>query len=262
MTAWLGVRILKFPHVYIANVCLICTSLTAIHNPNALGKSTEGTSTSQAPRPMAGGFSDYSDLASVQATVDTINADIISLLTSEDLTVENDAEISVVSAQSQVVAGTNYRVTLNVGSRQNVVIQYFVALPYANPDQLPSNIQLIDAGSSSTSSSIGSVGSYSEVSDLDTVQSLVDSVDVDIKQLLTSQGVAVGDSDSITVTSAESQVVAGTNYRQQMTLRLPCHPFCSKYSATAMIYCFSISIHSKTVSHYIVQFPLLIYECS
>merc|ERR1712045_114339 len=115
--------------------------------------------------------------------VDGISDKIFAVLKARSkIPVENGARLFVVSAQSQVVAGTNYRVTLNVGSRQNVIIQYFVALPYANPDQLPSNIQLVDAGSASTVS-MGSFGSYSDVSDLSVVQPLVDSVDSDIKRL-------------------------------------------------------------------------------
>jgi len=98
-------------------------------------------------KPCLGCFTDYDDLDSVQETVDGISDKIFALFKARSkIPVENGARLTVVSAQSQVVAGTNFRVTLNVGSQENVIIQYFVALPYANPDQVPSNIQLIDEG--------------------------------------------------------------------------------------------------------------------
>jgi len=99
------------------------------------------------PEPCVGCYTDYDDLDSVQETVDGISDKIFALFKARSkIPVENGARLVVVSAQSQVVAGTNFRVTLNTGSQQNVIIQYFIALPSANSDQVPSNIQLIDEG--------------------------------------------------------------------------------------------------------------------
>merc|ERR1712207_8196 len=62
------------------------------------------------------------------------------------LSIGDSDTISVVSAQSQVVEGTNYRVTLNVGNYKNVVIQHFVGL---NAD-VPSDYIVIDLGVSTS----------------------------------------------------------------------------------------------------------------
>merc|ERR1719461_961620 len=102
--------------------------------------------TCQVPiKPCLGCFTDYDDLDSVQETVDGISDKIFAVLKARSkIPVENGARLTVVSAQSQVVAGTNFRVTLNVGSQENVIIQYFIGLKENVPDQVPSNIQLID----------------------------------------------------------------------------------------------------------------------
>jgi len=94
-------------------------------------------------KPCLGCFTDYDDLDSVQETVDGISDKIFAVFKARSkIPVENGARLTVVSAQSQVVAGTNFRVTLNVGSQLNVIIQYFVGLK----ENVPSDIQLIDEG--------------------------------------------------------------------------------------------------------------------
>merc|ERR1711933_52282 len=128
---------------------------------------------------------------------------------------------TVVSAQSQVVAGTNYRVTLNIGLHENVVIGYFIGLPANDAEQKPTNLQVIDLGiggvdsPTSTASEDNSltVGSYEDVTDLSEVKSTVFGIDANIRSLLSDEGLSIGDSDTISVVSAQSQVVEGTNYR-------------------------------------------------
>merc|ERR1712244_159579 len=95
------------------------------------------------PEPCMGCYTDYDDLDFVQETVDGSSDKIFALFKARSkIPVENGARLTVVSAQSQVVAGTNFRVTLNVGSQLNVIIQYFVGLK----ENVPSDIQLIDEG--------------------------------------------------------------------------------------------------------------------
>merc|ERR1712241_3396 len=103
-----------------------------------------------AARANVGSYNDISDLSAVKTTVSSMKSDIRTLLTSEGLSVGDDDEISVVSAESQVVAGTNYRITLDVGLNENVIIQYFVDLPVDDAEQAPSNLKLIDLGQTIT----------------------------------------------------------------------------------------------------------------
>merc|ERR1719273_2362097 len=98
-----------------------------------------------------GSYAEMSDLSSVKTAVSSIESDIRSLLVTEGLTVDDDAKIVVVSAESQVVAGTNYRVTIDVGSLlEDVVISYFVDLPVNDAKQTPTNLKLIDLGTTIT----------------------------------------------------------------------------------------------------------------
>merc|ERR1712244_21466 len=95
------------------------------------------------PEPCMGCYTDYDDLDSVQETWDGISDKIFALFKARSkIPVENGARLTVVSARSQLVAGTNFRVTLNVGSQENVIIQYFIGLK----ENVPTNIQLIDEG--------------------------------------------------------------------------------------------------------------------
>merc|ERR1712048_1117619 len=153
-----------------------------------------------------GGYQSVSDLDAVKDTVSEIESDIIALLQQNNLDVDDDAIVIVTSAHSQVVAGTNYAVTLAIGHYADVIIGYFVPLPSTDASQTPTNLHLIDSGYSRM------VGSYSEVSDLSSVKTAVSSIESDIRSLLVTEGLAVDD-DEIDVVSAESQVVAGTNYR-------------------------------------------------
>merc|ERR1712241_1059163 len=156
---------------------------------------------------LMGGYESVSDLEAVKDTVSEIEGDIIALLQQNNLDVDDDAIVMVTSAQSQVVAGTNYAVTLAIGHYADVIIGYFVPLPSSDASQTPTNLHLIDSGYSRM------VGSYTEVSDLSSVKTAVSSIESDIRSLLVTEGLTVEDDDEIDVVSAESQVVAGTIYR-------------------------------------------------
>merc|ERR1712241_1601492 len=156
---------------------------------------------------LMGGFESVSDLNTVKDTVSKIEGDIIALLQQNNLDVDDDAIVMVTSAQSQVVAGTNYAVTMAIGHYADVIIGYFVPLPSSDASQTPTNLHLIDSGYSRI------VGSYTEVSDLSSVKTAVSSIESDVRSLLITEGLTVEDDDEIDVVSAESQVVAGTNYR-------------------------------------------------
>merc|ERR1712241_1504451 len=156
---------------------------------------------------LMGGYESVSDLDVVKDTVSEIESDIIALLQQNNLDVDDDAIVMVTSAQSQVVAGTNYAVTLAIGHYADVIVGYFVPLPSSDSSQTPTNLHLIDSGYSRM------VGSYTEVSDLSSVKTAVSSIESDIRSLLVTEGLTVEDDDEIDVVSAESQVVAGTNYR-------------------------------------------------
>merc|ERR1712241_465800 len=156
---------------------------------------------------LMGGYESVSDLDAVKDTVSKIEGDIIALLQQNNLDVDDDAIVMVTSAKSQVVAGTNYAVTMAIGHYADVIVGYFVPLPSSDASQTPTNLHLIDSGYSRM------VGSYTEVSDLSSIKTAVSSVESDIRSLLVTEGLTVEDDDEIDVVSAESQVVAGTNYR-------------------------------------------------
>merc|ERR1719461_850499 len=102
---------------------------------------------------MMGGYSTVDDLDEVRETVSGMNDDILSALDVADLCGYEDVSIDVVSAEQQVVAGMNYKVTINVKcvcpmkmetkyEAQNVLISYYVPLG----DQVATNLQLEDEG--------------------------------------------------------------------------------------------------------------------
>merc|ERR1719229_1280603 len=157
-----------------------------------------------------GSYSDVSDLTVVQQLVDSVDTDIKTLITSQGVSVGDADTITVTSAQSQVVAGTNYIVTMNVGLHEDVIVSFFVDLPVNDAAQTPQNLQLVDLGNGG----VDNVGSYQAVNDLDTVRSDVQSMDTEIRQLLQSADIlGEGENAAIIVTSAQSQVVAGMNYK-------------------------------------------------
>merc|ERR1712176_387435 len=153
-----------------------------------------------------GSYVAVSDLDAVKAKVEDMKTDIIALLQQNDLDIDDDAIVLVRSATSQVVAGTNYRVTLAIGQYESVIVGYFVPLPSDDSKQTPTNLHLISFQLRE------SVGSYTEMSDLATVKTTISGMESDIRKLLSTEGLFVEDDDEIDVVSAESQVVAGTNY--------------------------------------------------
>eukprot|EP01083_Nonionella_stella_P234059 824100_1 len=66
------------------------------------------------------GWSDMNDLELVKQDIISVKNEIISALNGQNIDVSNDANIVVVSAQSQVVYGSNYIVTCDIGNRANV----------------------------------------------------------------------------------------------------------------------------------------------
>merc|ERR1712039_605300 len=106
---------------------------------------------------MMGGYSTVDDLDGVKETVGGMNDDILNALDVADLCGYEDVSIDVVSAEQQVVAGMNYKVTINVKcvcpmkmetkyEAQNVIISYYVPLPDENGNQVATNVQLEDEG--------------------------------------------------------------------------------------------------------------------
>merc|ERR1719415_54812 len=95
---------------------------------------------------IAGGYEAVDDLDAVEETVDDMTDDILSMMKTAHLCTGGEYDIEVVSAEQQVVAGINYRVTLTVGKRENVIISYYVPLPDENGDQVPSDLELVDGG--------------------------------------------------------------------------------------------------------------------
>merc|ERR1712176_929703 len=75
-----------------------------------------------------GSYQAVDDLDTVRADVQSMDADIRQLLQSAEILGEGEnAAIIVTSAQSQVVAGMNYKVTLTVGRYTDVIISYYVS---------------------------------------------------------------------------------------------------------------------------------------
>ena len=204
-----------------------------------------------------GGFSNYDDLQSVQSTVDCNKANFLDFLKSQNIVVDQNAKMEVISAQSALAAGTWFKIRMNVGAFKNVIIKYFIALPYANPDQIPSDFELIDRGTSDVSQyffnpiymgtsrtpladdsdvRIGEpveipetahegvkLGGYSVVNfdDLGPIRTTIDSIKDQIIALFREKGYDLGANQEIQVLSAKRQVVAGMNY--QVTIQIgPC----------------------------------------
>eukprot|EP01084_Bolivina_argentea_P146594 256630_1 len=102
-------------------------------------------------------INDENELKLVEQDVKSIEHEIILVLSDEGVGIADDAEIVVISAQSQqinhtesdidVIVGTNYRVTMNIGNRQDVVIQYYIDSTVDGETRpSPQNIALISSG--------------------------------------------------------------------------------------------------------------------
>lgn len=90
------------------------------------------------------GYLDLYDRETVQKLVRSIDTDIKSLMREEGFSVGDADAIIVTRAQSQVVAGTNYIFTMNVGSFEDISVAFFVALPANDPSQSPQDLTLVD----------------------------------------------------------------------------------------------------------------------
>eukprot|EP01084_Bolivina_argentea_P116379 206794_1 len=187
------------------------------NNPSDLRLIDAGTQRESA---VLGGYKEVSDLDAIRHDVANIADTIRSLLGSEGLAVSASDAVRVVSAQAQVVAGMNYRVTLCVGSHEDVIVQYFVALPVNDATQTPQQLEVIDLGCVAPDDDTGDdlAGSYHAVDDLSEVKGDVLRIKDDIVALLRASGLRVGADDSVAVVSAESQVVAGMNYRVKLNI--------------------------------------------
>merc|ERR1712048_741799 len=151
-----------------------------------LGKDPESTTTTapyQAEEGIkAGGYGVVDDLSPIQDQVDCIRDDIICLLKDKELDVDESTTCKALSAKSQVVAGMNYEVTLKCGA-YTLTIKYFIALPYANPERTPSDLELLtvlgkDPESTTTTAPYQAeegikAGGYGVVDDLSPIQDQV-----------------------------------------------------------------------------------------
>eukprot|EP00488_Nonionellina_sp_1-RS-2012_P000442 TRINITY_DN111_c0_g1_i2.p1 TRINITY_DN111_c0_g1~~TRINITY_DN111_c0_g1_i2.p1 ORF type:complete len:218 (-),score=71.86 TRINITY_DN111_c0_g1_i2:82-735(-) len=152
-----------------------------------------------------GSYERVDDLEQVESDVARIYDDIHGLLNNEGLSVSDDDSMMVVSAQSQVVAGTNYRVTLNIGSHTGVIIQYFVDLPVNDEEQMPHNLKLIDSGTDGNDVLYGDnlAGGYEDVDDLESIKADVARIEEDIISLLLTN-------DFVYITEKSSNISASS----------------------------------------------------
>merc|ERR1712228_858209 len=94
-----------------------------------------------------GSYQQVNDLDTVNADIQTLDGDIRRLFENAGILSQGEnAAIIVTSALSQVVAGINYKVYVTVGQYSDILISYFVPLPDENGEQIPTDLQLIDAG--------------------------------------------------------------------------------------------------------------------
>eukprot|EP01084_Bolivina_argentea_P197589 338577_1 len=99
------------------------------------GTFTAGECVSSDTDTITGAYSDFNDLLTIQTQINEIKNDIITLLKDYGLDISDNALISIISAQSQVVSGVNYRISIDIGCYTNVIIQYFIGLDENN--QIP-----------------------------------------------------------------------------------------------------------------------------
>eukprot|EP01084_Bolivina_argentea_P197590 338578_1 len=154
---------------------------------------------------ITGGYNNYTDLNTIQTQVNKIKNNIKILLKDSGVDISDNALICIISAKTQVVSGVNYRVTMDVASYTNIIIQYFIGLDENN--QIPQDIQLIDVGENRAD--INMIGTYNNVSDLNDVSYTIYSA---IRELLISKGMSITYNDYVSVVSATQQVVTGINY--------------------------------------------------
>eukprot|EP00484_Ammonia_sp_Unknown_P023547 CAMPEP_0197024386 /NCGR_PEP_ID=MMETSP1384-20130603/4931_1 /TAXON_ID=29189 /ORGANISM="Ammonia sp." /LENGTH=447 /DNA_ID=CAMNT_0042452759 /DNA_START=131 /DNA_END=1471 /DNA_ORIENTATION=+ len=198
----------------IAALYLLHCSLAA--NSRLLQGEGYGEGGKDKDEPLLGGYSKVSkeELDSVIELVAKIEDDVQGLLS-----VEDDCEIRVLSAQRQVVAGMNY--VVNVKScrpdRDQDVIKFFVDLPVNDPEQMPQNLELMVLNGEDVSdvTDTGSmiVGGYQPVEDITEVEADVLRIDAEIRQLLN-----LDEGSEITVQSADYQIVADVNYMYRVRI--------------------------------------------
>jgi len=170
---------------------------------------------------------DVDDLDAVRSQVQSMDGDIRQLLQSAEILGEGEnAAIIVTSAQSQVVAGMNYKVTLTVGQYTDVIISYYVSFTGEASD-----LQLVDSGSYGDNNDDtndeefmmgGRAGGYSTVDDLDEVKETVSGLSDAILTAMDVVDVCGYEDVSIDVVSAEQQVVAGMNYKVTINVKCVC----------------------------------------
>merc|ERR1719397_2156392 len=88
----------------------------------------------------SGGWHQVEDVSQVQAYVAEIQ--VSDLMNMNGFAVEDGCKAVVVSAQSQVVAGMNYKASIEICG-QTAIIEFFVPLPVNGQAQSPTNVQII-----------------------------------------------------------------------------------------------------------------------
>jgi len=174
---------------------------------------------------VVGGYHLITDADELQTVYDYLNdvkSDLIDLLNENGC---NDAcsvddTFSVSSAYYQVVAGYNYRAHISIGDSsdaQEYDVQFYVPLPVNGVDQTPTNLQLFSWTTTGAPTSTMLAGGWTDVTDADdlaAIQELLDGVRQEVIALVNEYGCdECSVNDTFSVFAAQSQVVAGTNYR-------------------------------------------------
>merc|ERR1740123_2141820 len=168
-----------------------------------------------------GSYQAVDDLSTVRSDVQSMDGSIRQLLQNAQILGEGEnAAIIVTSAQSQVVAGMNYKVTLAVGMYTDVIISYYVSF-----NGEASDLQLIDSGSNAASVGGMMSGGYSTVNDaaqLDAIKATVSGMNDDILRAMDVSELCGYEDVSIEVVNAMQQVVAGMNYKVRINVQCVC----------------------------------------
>ena len=89
-----------------------------------------------------GGWSTVQNISTVQSYVNEICTEIIDLLNDNGYNVNEGCYVHAIFAESQVVAGTNYKVNIRV-CKKYADIEFFVPLPVNGQAQSPTDLSLV-----------------------------------------------------------------------------------------------------------------------
>eukprot|EP01084_Bolivina_argentea_P216679 368053_1 len=155
----------------------------------------EDTSTS-----VLGSYQAVDDLEPIDTQLRDITTELYSFLDSVGVYCDRSDAFEIVYAEAQVVAGTNYKVTLNIGTHRGVIIQYFIALPTDNETSNPQDLQLLDDGLI--------VGEFKDMDEdgLDPVRLDVETLRPEIISKMKYYGAQIHEKATIDVMSAQKMV--------------------------------------------------------